>query len=132
MLRVERLTERDWVRLRTLRLAAVRDGLDVGMARGAPDGEQPGTAWLRSMWVAPAARRAGVAELLVDEVIAWARAAGMQRLILDVTDDNLPAIRLYEKKGFVATGDTGTLPPPRAHLREHRRALWLTSLAGRP
>ena len=47
--------------LRTLpTFAAVIDGEDVGMVRGAPDPEAAGDAWLISMWVAPRARRSGV------------------------------------------------------------------------
>ena len=106
---------------------AVRDGLDIGMARYAQDKAQSGTAWLISMWVAPEARRTGVGGLLIDAVIEWARAHGVQRLLLDVADLNAPAIALYRRKGFEPNGEVSALPPPREHIREHQRELLLTT-----
>ena len=77
------------------------------------------------MWVAPVARGRGVGDGLVDAVVDWARAAGYPRVVLDVGDENLPAIRLYERKGFEPTGRTRTFSEPRTHIREHERALVL-------
>ena len=104
---------------------AVNDGLDVGMVRCQPDETEPDTALLISMWVAPASRRIGVGDALVDAAIEWARANGVSRLQLYVVDDNAPAIALYARKGFRATGVVATLPPPREHIREHQRELRL-------
>ncbi len=100
---------------------AVRDGVDVGLARGDRDPEAPGCAWLLSMWVAPDARHQGIGRQLIDAVVAWARAAGCERMVLDVSDDNAAAIACYAALGFVPTGITGTLPAPRSHLGEHQR-----------
>ncbi len=102
---------------------AVLDGVDVGVVRASTDVEQPGTAFLLSMWVAPDARGKGVADALIDVIADWAKADGYAQLILDVGDANAPAIALYTRKGFEPTGDTGTLPAPRQNIREHRRAL---------
>ena len=104
---------------------AVNDGLDVGMVRCQPDETEPDTALLISMWVAPASRRIGVGDALVDAAIEWARANGVSRLQLYVVDDNAPAIALYARKGFLPTGEVTTLPPPREHIREHQRELRL-------
>jgi GNAT superfamily N-acetyltransferase len=104
---------------------AVRTGVDVGIVRCFRDSGWPRTAWLISMWVAPTIRRQGVGAALVDAVIGWARDSGVSRLLLDVADQNSPAIDLYARKGFVATGVTGTMPPPREHVREHQRELKL-------
>lgn len=114
-----------WVQqLRDLPTFVVREGdRDLGMARGAIDPERPATGWLLSMWVDPAARGKGAGERLVDAVVGWARGAGLKRILLDVGDENAPAIALYARKGFEPTGDTSTLSPPREHIREHRRAL---------
>lgn len=101
------------------------DGADVGLVRGGPSDERPGDAFLLSMWVAPIARGRRVGQALIEAVIAWARADGYDTVVLDVGDDNHPAIALYARMGFVATGETGCLPPPRSHIREHRRALYL-------
>ncbi len=105
---------------------AINDGLDVGVVRGARDEARVETAWLISMWVAPEARRRGVGGVLVDAVIEWARSNGVTRLLLDVADNNAPAIELYARKGFEPNGEVSTLPPPREHIREHQRELRLS------
>ncbi len=104
---------------------AVLDGVDIGVARGAPDDHEPRTAELLGMWVAPGARGKGVGDALVGAVVVWAHVGGFAELKLDVHDHNAPAIGLYRRNGFAPTGETGTLPPPPAHLREHRYALML-------
>ena len=106
-------------------VAVCDDHGDVGLVRYLPDKERRDTAWLISMWVAPDARRLGVGGLLIDAIIDHARAEGVARLLLEVADHNVAAIALYAKKGFNATGDTGGMPAPREHIREHRRALLL-------
>jgi len=101
---------------------AAEGGRDVGLVVGqAYDGED-GAAGLFAMWVAPEARGRGLGGALVDAVVAWARAGGYRRVLLDVADANAAAIRLYEGRGFVPTGVKGTLPPPREHIPEHQRA----------
>lgn len=80
---------------------------------------------LYAMWVAPEGRRAGVAIALIERIIAWARAAGYQRLRLEVADTNEAAVRLYERMGFEPTGLAGAMPAPRQHSAEHERALEL-------
>ena len=104
---------------------AVEGGLDVGVVRCEPDETRADTATLISMWVAPDARRSGVGDALIDAAIDWARANGVNRLLLYVVDDNAPAIALYARKGFQPTGEVATLPPPREHIREHQRELKL-------
>lgn len=61
---------------------------------------------LYGMWVDPRFRRSGVGRVLVDAVVAQARAAGRRRLLLNVVAGNIEAARLYEDAGFVATGHT--------------------------
>ena len=104
---------------------AVSHGRDVGLVVGAPFTGRDRTAGLFAMWVAPGARGSGVSDRLVTAVIDWARLAGYQRLLLDVGDENPAAVRLYERMGFVATGATSRLPPPRSHIQEHERELLL-------
>ena len=100
---------------------AIRGGVDVGLARGDRDPEAPACAWLLSMWVAPEARHQGIGRQLIEEVVAWAREAGCERIVLDVSDDNTAAIACYAALGFAPNGITGALPAPRSHLGEHRR-----------
>ncbi len=104
---------------------AVHNEVDAGLVRGAADETDVSTAWLISMWVAPDHRRLGLGARLIDSVVKWARTEGYQRLALDVADHNTPAVQLYSRHGFKSTGETGTLPPPRTHISEHRMALIL-------
>jgi len=104
---------------------AVRDGEDVGMVRAVTVDGSLTDAFLLSMWVAPAARGRGAGNALIAAVVHWARSAGACTVLLDVADDNAAAIALYARHGFMPTGEAGTLPPPRAHIAEHRRALRL-------
>jgi GNAT superfamily N-acetyltransferase len=106
---------------------AVKDGLDVGVVRCVRDKARTETAWLISMWVAADVRREGVGGALVDAVVEWARSSGVTRLLLDVADDNAPAIALYARKGFHPNGEVSTFPPPREHIREHQRELRLAN-----
>ena len=100
-------------------------GCDVGLARGAPHENIGDTGYLLSMWVAPEVRRQGIASILVDAVVNWARSRGLNHLLLDVAEKNAPAVALYTRKGFAPTGAVGTLPPPRAHVREIQMAIRL-------
>lgn len=44
----------------------------------------------------------GIAAHLIDQCVERAAAAGMRKIALEVAVDNMPAINLYEKSGFVA------------------------------
>lgn len=81
---------------------AVFDGETVlgyaGMALGA------GEAWINNIAVDPASRRRGVAALLMDDLIARARAAGAKAMLLEVAVDNEAAQRLYDRYGFYGIG----------------------------
>ena len=70
----------------------------------------PGDCSLFGMWVDPAFRRTGVAQALVHAVVAQARTAGRRRVILHVVRDNNAARSLYEREGFVATGQSVPYP----------------------
>ena len=45
--------------------------------------------------------RAGVGTVLIEAVVAAARAAGRTRVWLITTNDNLDALRFYQRRGFV-------------------------------
>ncbi|MEM1255980.1 MAG: GNAT family N-acetyltransferase [Cyanobacteria bacterium P01_H01_bin.21] len=119
----QQLTDKEWrSRSKNLNvaqfLAISPSGHGLGIAVGAPCSEQEQTAGLFSMWVASETRKCRIGIALVKTVIDWAQAEGYRRIILDVGDANTPAIRLYQACGFVLTGRTGSLPPPRDHIRE--------------
>ena len=50
--------------------------------------------------VAPSARRAGLATLLLQHHLGRLSAAGAKKVFLEVAEDNVPAIRLYRRHGF--------------------------------
>lgn len=55
------------------------------------------------MYVVPGARGRGVNKLVVDSLIAWGKEQGVFNFYLDVYAENQPAIRAYEKAGFIST-----------------------------
>ena len=83
---------------------------------------EDGTADLVSMWVRPGGRGRGVGAALVEAAAGWARARGFGTLFLWVTESNAPAMRLYERCGFAATGELQPLPwdPAVAEVRMSR------------
>jgi GNAT superfamily N-acetyltransferase len=72
-----------------------------------PDSGLPGeqAAEVSRLFVAPAARRQGVAQALLDQAIGWATSNGRD-LVLEVTDELRPARALYERAGFQLAGTT--------------------------
>ena len=92
----------------SVNLLVVRDGEPVAMASGRLD--DPDTAHLLGMWVAPQVRGGGVAGRLIDAVTGWALDRGARHLVLWVTDVNRGAWALYEKNGFRPTGERQPLP----------------------
>src|SRR5512138_3478702 len=68
------------------------------------------TVWLvRDLYVAPAARRQGVAKELLAHVADDARAAGAHRLSLQTETANTHAIELYARNGFDVLTDVAVL-----------------------
>ncbi len=54
--------------------------------------------------VHPSFLRRGIAEQLVDQALSWAREHGGKQITLEVAATNSPAVRLYQKAGFVQVG----------------------------
>ena len=54
--------------------------------------------------VSPSARGRGLGTILVAGAIDLARAAGAERLFLEVAEDNAPARALYDRLGFETAG----------------------------
>jgi GNAT superfamily N-acetyltransferase len=72
-----------------------------------PDDGLPGprAVEVSRLFVAPAARRQGVAQALLDQAIDWGTVRGLD-LMLDVTDELRAARALYEHAGFQLTRTT--------------------------
>jgi ribosomal protein S18 acetylase RimI-like enzyme len=87
------------------------DGDAVGSVGIWDDPETPSDAsTLVAMYVAHRARGTGVGERLVQAVLDEAAARGRSRVVLEVTETNDPAIRLYERMGFAFDGTRHPLP----------------------
>ena len=59
-------------------------------------------AYITSVSVLRAWTNNGIAARLVSRCVEHAKVSGMRQISLEVASDNAPAIRLYEKSGFVA------------------------------
>jgi ribosomal protein S18 acetylase RimI-like enzyme len=68
--------------------------------------QHPVTRHVASLAIAVAAdaRGQGIGARLMEEAIAWARAAGVEKLVLSVYPHNDAAIALYRRFGFVEEG----------------------------
>jgi ribosomal protein S18 acetylase RimI-like enzyme len=64
--------------------------------------------WIHNVAVLPQCRQQGIAQLLLERILAEARDRGLERLALHVRRDNIAAIRAYERAGFTFTGEDGT------------------------
>jgi ribosomal protein S18 acetylase RimI-like enzyme len=82
----------------------------VGLVTVFLDDDDPGSAHLVSMWVAPDHRRRGVGRQLIEAVLGWAREERAERVKLWVTETNEAAGLLYREMGFVETGARQPLP----------------------
>jgi ribosomal protein S18 acetylase RimI-like enzyme len=82
--------------------AGLAGGLAPGVMRDDP---HVADAYLVQMWVHPSMRGRGAGDALVTRVIEWARAIGARALRLWVVEDNVAAIRLYERHGFIDSGE---------------------------
>jgi GNAT superfamily N-acetyltransferase len=88
---------------------ATHKGAVVGMVSGGYNDNHPGTHWLYGMYVTPAARGSGAAELLVGVVADWARGEGAREIFLHVASGVPRARAFYLKNGFTLTGENFTM-----------------------
>ena len=115
----ETFLEEDWRKRLSSRgntFIANIDGQDIGVATGAACKGRAESAGLYGMWVAPEGRRQGIGLSLVMAVIKWARSTGYDQLVLDVSENNSPAIKLYKKAGFKPLGEPSILHPDCEHI----------------
>jgi GNAT superfamily N-acetyltransferase len=85
-------------------------GEPVGMVGAAPVATDPSTVHLIAMWVAPAARGTGVAENLIDAVLAWAESRGCRSVSLEVATGNDRAAAVYLRNGFTYSNEPPSIP----------------------
>jgi len=101
---------------KSVTFVAEHDNCLVAVATGlAPDLDHDGASpMMVGVFVDGGARGQGVGVQLVAKVSDWARARGWARLIAWITSGNAPALALYRRCGFRATGATR----PSAHTPE--------------
>jgi GNAT superfamily N-acetyltransferase len=99
-------------RVRTAAWFLAYDGpLAIGLVAGIREEDAPeGERHVVSFWVAPGYRGRGIAGALLTSVVDWARQDGAQRVTLWVVDGNERAARLYQRHGFVLTGERQPVP----------------------
>jgi RimJ/RimL family protein N-acetyltransferase len=85
------------------------DGVATGIV-GIGFSERPADTQLWGMWVAPAFRRSGAAQRLVEAAVQWSVAHNAQSVTLWVVRSNAAAIALYERNMFSPTGEIDPLP----------------------
>jgi GNAT superfamily N-acetyltransferase len=92
-----------------MRSMAYVDGVPAGQV-GCVQWRGPDTVpMLIAMWVEEGFRGCGVADALVNDVLAWARDNGYTEVELGVTEGNETARKLYLRHGFEPTGRTESL-----------------------
>ncbi|GAB2536450.1 GNAT family N-acetyltransferase [Brachybacterium huguangmaarense] len=95
----ERVQEAAW-------FLATEDDTPVGVVASRHEHDSPETEReLQAMWVTPASRKSGIAQMLAEAVLDWARGDGAESVTLYVGPENEPARRLYDALGFTDTGD---------------------------
>lgn len=100
---------RYWGDYRAGFLAVENESL-CGMIAVFPEEDNPGSAQLISMWVAPEHRGTGLGRHLINAAKSWAASHGFHELRLFVTCINHRAIEFYEHNGFAKTGKTQQYP----------------------
>ena len=105
-------TEQEWRAWpgRGVVFGAFVGGQPVGMVGATPVATDPATVHLIAMWVAPAMRGTGVAENLIDAVVAWAESRGCLSVSLEVAIGNDRAAAVYLRNGFTYSNEPPSIP----------------------
>jgi len=82
-------------------LMAVHNGRPVGCGAFKLLADQPGTAEIKRMYVAPSARGQKIGAALLAELESQARANGAHRFLLDAGPRQPEALRRFERAGYV-------------------------------
>jgi GNAT superfamily N-acetyltransferase len=87
------------------------DGVPAAMGGWRRLGDRPGlpspdTAEIKRMYVAPAARRRGLSRVVLAELEASAREAGLDWLVLETGQPQVSAVSLYRSSGYVEVDGT--------------------------
>lgn len=94
-------------------LVCAPGGEPAGTVQGLWD--RPGVGAIQNLGVVPAYRGQGLGSALLARALAGFRAAGAKHVILEVTAQNVPAVRLYRAFGFRSRRTiykSATIPDP--------------------
>jgi ribosomal protein S18 acetylase RimI-like enzyme len=99
---------------RTLRIWDMTSGEPIALLGATGYHDIPPTdRYLEYLWVSPISRKSGVASRLIQAMLNRLSANGAAAVRLWILDGNTPARQLYEKFGFVSTGEREQLPDGR-------------------
>ena len=105
-------------------------GTLVGLCGSFLHADSPRIAQIVAMWVEPDRRGRRLGDELLDAAAAWSASRGAHELVLDVTETNPAARRLYSRAGFRETGIRAPLRSNPALLTvEMRRQLGVADTA---
>ena len=111
---VPRLSERveidDYARKiaeRAERFEGWSHGALVGLVAAYCSDDEIGSAYITNVSVVPEYRHRGIASLLLAECVDFAHRQQLGRISLDVDRENVPAVVLYEAKGFSVASVSG-------------------------
>lgn len=104
------------------RFEAWASGTLAGLVAAYDNNQEKRIAYITSVSVLKEWTGQGIAERLMNQCVEYVKASGMWQIRLEVAAENTPAIKLYEKSGFVA-GKTNTLfVTMDIHLKSGERA----------
>lgn len=87
--------------IKSMRFEAWAGGFLVGLVAAYCNDREKHIAYITSVSVRKAWMGKSIAANLLKQCIQHAKGIGMQQIILEVASDNMPAISLYQKNGFV-------------------------------
>ncbi|MEV6522254.1 GNAT family N-acetyltransferase [Longispora sp. NPDC051575] len=103
------------------RVAVAADATGVlGYAWSGPAEEDPALGELHALYVRPAAQGCGAGRLLVADALVWLAAAGYPSCVVWALERHTPALRFYERLGFVPDGGPTRLWRGLTELRHTR------------
>lgn len=89
----------------------------VGLVAAYCNDQERCIAYITSVSVLKEWARKGVSANLMKQCIEWAETLGMRQVSLEVASDNIPAIGLYEKSGFVIGEGQGSFITMNLYLK---------------
>ncbi|CAN7287978.1 GNAT family N-acetyltransferase [Pseudoduganella sp. LjRoot289] len=104
---------------------AYSDGAPAGCValRALPLADTPAATECKRLYVQPAFRGRGIAEALLDAMEEHAGAGGAAWIYLDTKDDLAPALRVYERRGYLRCARYNDNPQATIFMRKALQAV---------